>query len=883
MTTNLDIAKLAAPEFPAASALEALAKSPAPGPAISRAVGELPQHSLALEEAALAAFDEEYPFGDAASVQRSAYRQDISTVLRFAAQNLAETSESPLPAQRGALLRAVVCGRGMASYRRLLREGTRRVSASIKEKMRGPGAEACAREVVRVAASATQETEPFPALAHIANTRPTRHPKPAEVEVFLKDRPELAPIAQCARMIAEMDGAIVQTALSTMGVGDGVSRGLMERDLGFCLRQATVALLTLDSDAPRDFGQRMVAQEEAAGGARRIRDYCGVLSDVVRGKLPLWPATLLSLFLDRIAETALGAPSIPPPLSLIRSRSRGDIGLESAVISALRNEAGAVVDALTTLRSRIPASFSRRGDDVEESLRRELHAVLHAVVEKLLAIDAEAVDAWLDRQRFATRTGPPRLQDIGMACELLAEELLKRSPETIPVVDLLADAACLLTGANLAPLTSGPADIVAASREAAALSGRIAETMAKAWPRAAESYPRNRERMSGDLTALMGTGLRALAGDGDRSAMRRIAKHLSGCYDRTGMPNPLLMAMPSAARTHVKHLPLLEVMEEASGLFESVPPTEACDPSMAPTGSIAQAVLSHLKAKESSITQATTESMLKEFLFMQRLDPEVREFYHRDATHMLRWVAKAVATSTYDELRRRVKRQSNLLPRLGIPRAAARRTLDFMEHYGRTGLEGREAELLSRAIRVAQDAVYVGSYGQEPIRAAIENFEGSFPDADERAQLATMDPGLEPLLAATDEIGAWIKGKSSKITEAVFQKYDYESAHNLAKAKCTRDIFLVTAYGVQAMLLGSPRYFDEKLLQWLRTIFLSFQFPAKGESVRMTYQLLREWATADLKPETDALIGPYLQAALETLPVQGTGAVRTGAVAAGLY
>src|ERR1043165_3288722 len=63
------------------------------------------------------------------------------------------------------------------------------------------------------------------------------------------------------------------------------------------------------------------------------------------------------------------------------------------------------------------------------------------------------------------------------------------------------------------------------------------------------------------------------------------------------------------------------------------------------------------------------------------------------------------------------------------------------------------------------------------------------------------------------------------LVKEIFSEYGYENAHELAYSKCTRDIRYVVIYATHAMLAQDPKWFDDRLLLWLRVILQSFTFP----------------------------------------------------------
>jgi hypothetical protein len=127
----------------------------------------------------------------------------------------------------------------------------------------------------------------------------------------------------------------------------------------------------------------------------------------------------------------------------------------------------------------------------------------------------------------------------------------------------------------------------------------------------------------------------------------------------------------------------------------------------------------------------------------------------------------------------------------------------------------------------------------------------------------------------------------SRIVREVFAIYPYEAHHQLAMAKCVRDVRYVSTYATHAMLLNDPVWFDDKFLLWLKTILQSFEFPdratkrtlvfggtddpalramkPKQRSIHATYTKLRDGYQAALTAPSAALMRPFLQQALDVL------------------
>lgn len=150
-------------------------------------------------------------------------------------------------------------------------------------------------------------------------------------------------------------------------------------------------------------------------------------------------------------------------------------------------------------------------------------------------------------------------------------------------------------------------------------------------------------------------------------------------------------------------------------------------------------------------------------------------------------------------------------------------------------------------------------------------------------------PDRAPEVAAIRAIREIDVACISRVVKEVFSQFDYEKHHDYASAKCPRDVRYVVTYACAAMLARDLRWFEDKLLIWLKTILASFHFPARNpqasgglfadeelegklktlpqkmQSTYYCYYRLREEMKKELQPEHLQLIEPALTLALNTL------------------
>lgn len=131
----------------------------------------------------------------------------------------------------------------------------------------------------------------------------------------------------------------------------------------------------------------------------------------------------------------------------------------------------------------------------------------------------------------------------------------------------------------------------------------------------------------------------------------------------------------------------------------------------------------------------------------------------------------------------------------------------------------------------------------------------------------------------------------SAITDEILAVYPFEQYYQYSQVKINRDVRYTSAYATEAMLMQDAAWLDEKLLVWLRTILLAFEFPDRVQkkkvlfakqttdsqieqlpvpmrSVYETYYKLKQRYQEMLSPSAYALMEPYLQQILNTLTEQ---------------
>lgn len=175
------------------------------------------------------------------------------------------------------------------------------------------------------------------------------------------------------------------------------------------------------------------------------------------------------------------------------------------------------------------------------------------------------------------------------------------------------------------------------------------------------------------------------------------------------------------------------------------------------------------------------------------------------------------------------------------------------------------------------------------LREVFKSAEARHLDDSELDAVLSIYPDLEKEVAAARAVREVEKQVVKKVVREVFSQYDYEKHHEFALAKCPRDVRYVVAYACHAMLARDARWFDDKILIWLKTILQSFEFPKrnssaakalfadkdlenrlaelpqKSASVFHCYYRLRQEMERAIDPDSFEQIEPFLTQAINTL------------------
>ncbi len=176
------------------------------------------------------------------------------------------------------------------------------------------------------------------------------------------------------------------------------------------------------------------------------------------------------------------------------------------------------------------------------------------------------------------------------------------------------------------------------------------------------------------------------------------------------------------------------------------------------------------------------------------------------------------------------------------------------------------------------------------LREMFRASESRHFDDEELAAIERQCPERALALAAAREIREKDVAVIGRVVKEIFSQYPYEGKHEFHNPKCIRDVRYVVAYACHAMIADDPKWLDDKLLIWLKTILQAFGFPdrqksaatalfadrtmemkvaglpIKAKSIYQTYYRLKQEMGKELAPEHYALIAPYLEQAVQILP-----------------
>lgn len=161
---------------------------------------------------------------------------------------------------------------------------------------------------------------------------------------------------------------------------------------------------------------------------------------------------------------------------------------------------------------------------------------------------------------------------------------------------------------------------------------------------------------------------------------------------------------------------------------------------------------------------------------------------------------------------------------------------------------------------------------------------------EELAAIGSEHPELSAELAAAAAVREVDVACIGRVVKEVFSQYPYDQHHDHANPKCIRDVRYVVAYGCHAMIARDPKWLEDKLLIWLKTILQAFDFPdrtkstagvlfadkgmeealkalpPKAKSIHHCYYRLKQEIGKAIPAEHFKLMAPFLEQAVRILP-----------------
>lgn len=175
------------------------------------------------------------------------------------------------------------------------------------------------------------------------------------------------------------------------------------------------------------------------------------------------------------------------------------------------------------------------------------------------------------------------------------------------------------------------------------------------------------------------------------------------------------------------------------------------------------------------------------------------------------------------------------------------------------------------------------------LKSLFKEIESRHPKEEEFEIYLSVVPEQEQRVEAAREVKKVDGSIVKKIITRVYEVYPYEEKHQLALAKCVRDVRYVTAYATLSMLMDDAGWFRDKLLLWMKTIIQSFRYPDIPEgstervhnepevlshletlqphqkSIYETYYGIKKEMRENLSPAAYSLMEEHLQMAIDIL------------------
>ena len=175
------------------------------------------------------------------------------------------------------------------------------------------------------------------------------------------------------------------------------------------------------------------------------------------------------------------------------------------------------------------------------------------------------------------------------------------------------------------------------------------------------------------------------------------------------------------------------------------------------------------------------------------------------------------------------------------------------------------------------------------LKTIFKSAEGRHLTELELQEYCSVMPNLSDHAAAAREVAKCEPAAVQTVVDEIFLFYAFEQNYPDGRAKCMRDIRYVSAYATLSMLMNDPKWFQDKLLIWMKRILQAFEFPErnlpkkkllftsdadsnrqtnlapKQRSIFETYTKLKHTYQEMLAPPAFELMESYLQQTIDIL------------------
>ncbi len=146
----------------------------------------------------------------------------------------------------------------------------------------------------------------------------------------------------------------------------------------------------------------------------------------------------------------------------------------------------------------------------------------------------------------------------------------------------------------------------------------------------------------------------------------------------------------------------------------------------------------------------------------------------------------------------------------------------------------------------------------------MRSAEGRYFTPEENNTIIETARAYERRLAIMQRLEEKEKNIVAATVDKSFEKFpDFPQKHPQAAEKGMRDVTLVLRYCALAMVNGDPEMLRQKLLYWLKTIFMSMDIDTNF--VRSTYETVQDLVRQEMSAEDAEEINQYVSVVIDVL------------------